>query len=234
MELPKELEGKAYISSHGNLRYLECIDCGKPKKSNHQRKSERCYSCGCLHGRKHNDYNQKEGFRICKKCNEEKPLTEEFFYYRQRAENIFHSSCRDCFGVKQQEYRTSKRGKQKQKDNWKKKMSNPVYRLRNQVSKAIHKALVRTGNSKGGESVMEHLPYTIEELKAHLENQFDDTMTWENYGCGEGKWNIDHIYPQSRLPYDSMEHPNFLECWRLENLRPLCSIENSSKGNKID
>ena len=41
------------------------------------------------------------------------------------------------------------------------------------------------------------------------------------------------IYPQSKLPYDSMTHPNFLKCWALENLQPLEAKENISKGNRL-
>ena len=41
------------------------------------------------------------------------------------------------------------------------------------------------------------------------------------------------IYPQSKLLYDSMEHPNFLKCWALENLQPLEAKENISKGNRL-
>lgn len=81
---------------------------------------------------------------------------------------------------------------------------------------------------------MEYFILTPEELREHLESQFEDWMTWENYGNGEGFWNIDHIIPQSELPYDSLEHPNFLKCWGLSNLRPLCSIKNSSKGNRME
>ena len=55
-------------------------------------------------------------------------------------------------------------------------------------------------------------------------------MSWENYGI---YWQIDHIYPQSLLPYDSMDHPNFLKCWSLDNLRPLEATENIRKGNKL-
>ena len=54
-------------------------------------------------------------------------------------------------------------------------------------------------------------------------------MNWENYG----EWHIDHIYPQSKLPYDSMEHPNFLKCWALDNLQPLWAEENRKKSNKV-
>ena len=76
------------------------------------------------------------------------------------------------------------------------------------------------------------LPYTPQELREHLESQFEDWMSWENYGNGEGKWNIDHITPQSKLLYDSLEHPNFLKCWALDNLQPICYFENIKKGNR--
>jgi len=55
-------------------------------------------------------------------------------------------------------------------------------------------------------------------------------MNWDNHG----KWHLDHIYPQSLLPYDSMKHPNFQKCWALDNLHPLEATENISKGNKIE
>ncbi len=53
----------------------------------------------------------------------------------------------------------------------------------------------------------------------------DDSNTWT--------WQIDHIVPQSRLPYDSMDHPNFKKSWTLGNLRPLSSKDNLFKSNKL-
>lgn len=55
-------------------------------------------------------------------------------------------------------------------------------------------------------------------------------MSWENHGI---YWHIDHIYPQSLLPYESMEDDNFKKCWTLDNLRPLEKVANMKKGNKI-
>ena len=60
-------------------------------------------------------------------------------------------------------------------------------------------------------------------------------MSWDNWGpyVKDNKtWQIDHIIPQSKLVYTSMEDDNFKKCWALENLRPLESIENIKKGNK--
>ena len=107
--------------------------------------------------------------------------------------------------------------------------NDPAFVLRSNVNRHIHHALKRAGGSKAGESVLQYLPYTIEELKEHLQNQFVEDMSWDNYG----EWHIDHIYPQSKLPYDSMSHPNFLKCWALDNLQPLWASANITKGNKI-
>lgn len=37
----------------------------------------------------------------------------------------------------------------------------------------------------------------------------------------ERRWYIGHIIPQSELPYDHLEHPNFGKTWALENLHPI-------------
>lgn len=110
------------------------------------------------------------------------------------------------------------------------KANDPAYRLRCNIGSAVSMALKRQEGSKQGESTFKHLPYTPEILKEHLEAQFDENMSWDNYGS---YWEIDHIYPQSKLLYDNMEHPNFEKCWALSNLRPLEKGENRSKSDKL-
>ena len=115
--------------------------------------------------------------------------------------------------------------------------NDPCYKLRNLVSNAIGGALRKNQSSKRGQSVMQYLPYTIEELKAYIESLWEPWMTWEDHGeyriGGEKKWHIDHIIPQVMLPYDSMDHPNFLKCWALENLRPLEAVANMKRGKRM-
>jgi len=109
------------------------------------------------------------------------------------------------------------------------KIIDPVFKLRMMASSTIYKALKRGKGSKQGDSILQYLPYKIEELKAHLESLFDKHMNWGNYGS---YWHLDHIIPQSKLPFDSMDHPNFQKCWALENLQPLEKYENMRKGAK--
>ena len=114
-----------------------------------------------------------------------------------------------------------------------KRKEDPTYLLRSVVSENVRRYLLLVGSSKNGNSTWEKLPYSPKELREHLSSQFSDWMSWDNYGkSGKGKrtWNIDHIQPCAALPYDSLDHPNFLKCWDLSNLRPLDAIENISKG----
>ena len=124
-----------------------------------------------------------------------------------------------------------------------KRISNPSYKLRSNISRTISRYITISDGSKNNNSCLEYLSYTINELRIHLEFQFESWMTWDNYGIYQKTWNdhdpstwtwnIDHIMPQSKLPYDSMDHPNFKKCWSLSNLRPLSAKQNLYKGANL-
>lgn len=108
------------------------------------------------------------------------------------------------------------------------KRKNPLFLLKKNISCMIYHALRKKGKSKHGESVLDYLPYTLQELKEHIESQFEPWMKWENYG----KWHIDHIMPQSKFNFNSMKDKEFIECWSLSNLRPLHWKDNLIKGDR--
>ena len=70
---------------------------------------------------------------------------------------------------------------------------------------------------------------SIEELKVHLESQFNSRMTWENWG---ENWHIDHIYPFAAIP-DKNDRPQILATCNWRNLQPLTAKANMSKGDKV-
>lgn len=121
--------------------------------------------------------------------------------------------------------------------------TNPNFRIRAAVSANINFYLKSNNSSKNGESCLDYLPYTIQELRNHLEKQFEPWMTWDNYGRYDATtwndndqatwtWQIDHIIPQSTLSYENMNDDNFKRCWSLDNLRPLPSKQNFLDGVK--
>jgi hypothetical protein len=89
--------------------------------------------------------------------------------------------------------------------------------LRKYIDKKIYKSKWET-----------MLGYTWDELVSHLEKQFKDGMSWDNYG----EWHIDHIIPQSYLQYSSPKDKEFKKCWALSNLQPLWASENCSKQDR--
>ena len=118
--------------------------------------------------------------------------------------------------------------------------TNPIVKISEIISATIRKALK---SSKNGQSKSKYLPYTIQELKEHLEQQFEPWMTCDNHGKYDATnwidndsstwtWQIDHIIPRSKLPYSSMTDDNFQKCWALENLRPLSAKQNITDGNR--
>lgn len=109
---------------------------------------------------------------------------------------------------------------------------NPNLKLRCIISASVYSRLKKNLSSKNGKATWDFLPYTVEELKIHIEKQFESWMNWNNWGRGKGKWNIDHIKSHSSFNYTSIEDKEFLECWALENLRPLDAIENIKKSNQ--
>lgn len=120
---------------------------------------------------------------------------------------------------------------------------NPSVRLKETISTQICNALKRKKSSKKGNSVLRHLPYSLNDLKNHLESQFESWMSWDNWGVYNPStwdnedpltwtWQIDHIIPHSSFEYFSMNDEEFFKCWSLSNLRPLSAKENIKLGNK--
>src|SRR5258708_2687201 len=123
------------------------------------------------------------------------------------------------------------------------KKTDPAFKLRKNISGTIYKAIHKNGSSKNGQSTFNHLPYTPEELKNYLKLLFEHWMSWENHGRYNAEtwnesdqstwtWNLDHITPQTHLPYTSIEDNNFKICWALENLRPYNAKKNIEEGDR--
>lgn len=172
--------------------------------------------------------------KCCKDCKIIKNITE--FSKCNGYRDGHRSKCRDCIKEQRKIYNKSENGRNKRRAYAIKRRANILYKLHHTVRNNITNSLRRNRQNKNGKSIKSFLPYTIKELKIHLETLWEPWMNWQNYGKADVNrrtWQIDHIIPTSLLPYDSMNHPNFLKCWDLKNLRPLESIQNINKRNNL-
>lgn len=112
---------------------------------------------------------------------------------------------------------------------------DPAYKMRLAITRQVARVMQKF-NIKG-EGSFRYVPYTKEELKMHLEKQFESWMNWSNHGNYDPKtwndndpttwtWHLDHIIPQAKLPYTSVDDDNFKRCWALNNLRPYSAKQN--------
>lgn len=109
------------------------------------------------------------------------------------------------------------------------KANDPIYKLINNFRTAIYQVLKENNVKKNGH-YFDILKYQPEDLIVHLEKQFDERMSWGNYG----EWHVDHIKPISSFNIQEIGDSEFIECWSLNNLQPLWGDENIRKSNKLD
>jgi hypothetical protein len=83
------------------------------------------------------------------------------------------------------------------------------------------------GRSKGGRLHL-LIGCDINFFIKYLESNFQEGMTWANYGRGLDKWSIDHTIP---LEYFNLEDENELkQAFHWANCKPMWYSENASKG----
>jgi len=85
--------------------------------------------------------------------------------------------------------------------------TDPSFGFMLSVNNSVRRALKHAGKRCGGKN-LNSMPFTIEELIEHASK-------WPS------GWRLGHIIPQHELKFDSFDHPNFLECWALDNLCPV-------------
>ena len=168
--------------------------------------------------------NPEKSRNSCKKWasqNKEHKKIYNLNYYLENREKILKQS---------KEYHQKNREKDqrnKRKYYYSKERKDVKYRIDKSISRSINRGL---NGGKAGRKWETLVGYTCQDLTEHLEKQFDENMSWENYGS---YWEIDHIRPKSLFHFDNSEDIEFKECWALENLQPLEKTINKKKGNKL-
>lgn len=101
---------------------------------------------------------------------------------------------------------------------------DPKFRIANNLRSRLGVALKDIAKSA---ATMELLGCSVDFLKDHLEFQFDDKMTWNNYG----EWHVDHIIPCAAF---DLTDPNEQKmCFHYANLQPMWGSDNIAKSDNI-
>ena len=185
----------------------------------------------------------------CTKCGIEKELKD--FYKEKKGKYGVRSKCIDCYKkyfdenkdritkYKKDYYEKNKEKiaehrKEYYKENKEKvlkykikyqrerRQNDPIYRMIDNYRKRTWEAY---RNNRKSKSTLELLGCTGIELANHLEKQFQEGMTHDNYG----EWHIDHIRPCAS--FDLSDPKEAEKCFHYTNLQPLWAADNLSKGD---
>jgi len=173
--------------------------------------------------------------RICKDCN---TLQNIDSFYKSHNGTIPFTSCKLCHLKKNRSYSKDyyKNNKDKVKTTKnKRKLDNPLISISEQIDSNIKRTIKNTRNKSKTTKAVEILGCKPLEFKIHIESQFLNWMTWENYGNCETlqydcSWDFDHIIPISYAKTE--EEIYLLNHW--SNFQPLCSkINRNDKKGKV-
>lgn len=187
--------------------------------------------------------------KTCNKCGEEKLLGG--FYKSKDCKYGVAGTCKDCVNARsRKKYQNNKERKAETNRLWwqrngrlldksrdrriyfndyrkKRRADDPEFRMLCSLRARLSNTL--NGANKA-DTTKNLLGCTTEELKAHLESQFTDGMSWDNYGTHG--WHIDHIIPCSS--FDMLDPDQQRECFHYTNLQPLWAEDNLRKSDKIE
>lgn len=149
-----------------------------------------------------------------KEKNKEIILQKKKEYREKNAESI---------KMQRKAYRIKAKGKTRERYN-----NDIQFRLSVTLRHRISEAVKAQGAVKR-ERTAELIGCSIAELKKHLESQFKDGMSWENYGFYG--WHIDHIIPCAA--FDLSKEDEQKKCFNYKNLQPLWAVENNRKSDKM-
>ena len=194
--------------------------------------------------------------KVCKVCGEEKPFSE--FYKGKRMKDGHRNECKSCNkkwreenaekiknymkenSQKRKEYtknyrkensqkikkymkKWSEENKQRKNEYQKNKYkTDPLFKLKCNIRGMVNRAI----KTKRTEEI---IGCSYKHLKLHIESQFTEGMSWENYG--KFGWHIDHKNPLSW--YELTNEEEVAKANHYSNLQPMWAEENLSKGNRF-
>jgi hypothetical protein len=163
---------------------------------------------------------QSQRWRHANREKSRKALLKSYYKYRERIlidnrkKYANNPKTRKRIIAKQVEYHRNRR------------KTDSEFRLLDNLRRRVNEKVKAVGARKSS-STRKLFGCEIYQLQAHLEIQFRDGMTWENYGS---VWHVDHKRPCRS--FDLTEPAQQQACFHYTNLQPLFATENKKKGGK--
>jgi len=170
--------------------------------------------------------------KVCNTCNLSKKIA--LFKTNKKSKDGYYHKCNDCWKPREwnrEKERISQRKyiethREKVREKYRRQGLKINRRVRQSLNCRISQLLKQQSLAKNNRT-LQYVGCDFHFLKKWFEFQFQDTMTWDNYG----QWEIDHVIPCSSFNLEKLEEQ--LVCFKWSNLSPCWKIDNIKKGDKI-
>lgn len=178
--------------------------------------------------------------KFCKQCQTEKPVEE---FDRRSDKPGYRSECKVCHRARSRKWKEKnperarelsrksaaaffKRNPERVRVSAKASVirrlaTDPAYKVLHNLRRRIRQAIFRGDKS---DETINLIGCSVDQLMGQIEIQFQEGMTWENYG----EWHIDHKRPCAS--FDLTDAAEQRECFSYKNLQPLWDIDNRRKS----
>ena len=198
------------LCNHGRKR-SRCKDCDGGSICEHNRLRSTCKDCDggsiCEHNRRRSTCKECGGGSICE-------------------HNRLRHRCKECGGGSICEHNRERR---------RCKECEPNGYLIHLLRSRVYNAMKHYSRRRDKKHTLEYIGCLVEDLRTHLENQFENeaercghSISWEN----QGEWHIDHIKPCNEFNLDLEEERH--KCFHYTNLQPMWGPDNLSKNDTYD
>ena len=207
----------------GELKNIENYHKKIGTPDNHRNECKECVKDISKKYREVDGFKEKQNLYFKKRYQENR---EEIL----EAKREYHIENREKILEKKREYRKNKENKERTKEYnflYRTENKEKFYKYRRENPHCIawrfilYSTLKRLDTPKQDKTI-NLLGYSANELKEHIEKQFQTGMTWENYG----EWQIDHIHPVISFDKDT----DIKIVCSLNNLRPLWATTREIDG----
>lgn len=201
-----KLKEKEELAQQHKKRCTKCSEVKEfkdfvPQKTGFMGFKAQCKTC---------DLKYDKAYQAQTKSRAERDKTPKSIQYRKD----YISKNKDWWREYEREYKNSRR------------QEDMFFRIKGNLSCRLSDLIQNRGL---GQRTVELLGCDRNVFLNHLESQFTEGMTWENYGL-KG-WHVDHIIPLSS--FDLTNEDEVKKACHYTNLQPLWWQDNLEKGNKI-
>lgn len=226
-----EIISKEEAVEKGLSKYFTGKPCAHGHTSKRYVKNNSCIECQLTYSKKKRIENRQAIAKYNKEYRQENKERLSLHQKKHRQENINRiKKYESDWYYKNKEYKNKKsrewyeQNRERYNERVRENYKRPEVKLARFMRGCIRKML-----TEKNAPTFEMIGYTPQELRDHIEAQFEEGMSWDNHGTS---WHIDHIAPIAYLIEQGETDPAVINA--LSNLQPMWASENLSKGAKYE